>query len=61
MKDPVYADKASTLEHLKTNICEVMADIQPNMCQKVIDNYFKRINACNTSREGHLNDVVFHT
>ena len=55
-KDRVYADK-----HLKTNIRQVMAEIPPNMCQKVVENYLKRINACNTSRGGHLNDVVFHT
>ena len=35
-----------------------MAEISPNMCQKVVENYLKRINACNSSREGHLNDVV---
>ena len=31
-KDRVYADKTSTLEHLKTNIRQVMAEISPNMC-----------------------------
>ena len=54
----VYADKP---EHLKTSICQVMAEIPPNTYQKVIDNYLKRINACNTSRGRHLNDVVFFT
>ena len=38
-----------------------LADIQLNMCQKVVENYLKRINACNTSRRGHLNDVVYRT
>ena len=61
MKDRVYADKSSTLEHLKTKIRQVMAEIPTNMCQKVVENYLKRINVCNTSRGGHLNDVVFHT
>ena len=42
--------------------CEgVIAEIPPNMCQKVAENYLKRINTCKTSREGHLNNVVFHT
>ena len=45
----VYADKPSTLEHLKINIHQVMAKVPPNMCQKVIENYLKGINACNTS------------
>ena len=55
-KDRVNADKPSTVKHLKTNIRQVMAEILPNMCQKVIENYIKRINACNTSRGGHLNE-----
>ena len=38
MKDRVYADKPTTLEHLKTNIGELMAEIPPNMCQKVVEN-----------------------
>ena len=50
-----------TIEHLKINIRQVMADIQPNMYQKVIENYLKNINACNISRGGHLNDLLFNT
>ena len=33
-KDRVYIDKSFTLEHLKTNFRQVMAEISPNMCQK---------------------------
>ena len=58
---PIYADKRSTFEHLKTNIRQVMGEMLPNMRQKVVENYFKRTNACNTSHGGNLNDVVFHT
>ena len=60
-KGRVYADKPSTLEHLKTIIRQVMIEIPPNMCQKVAGNYYKRINGCKTSLEGHLNDLVFRT
>ena len=60
-KERVYADKSSTLEHLKTNIRQIMAEIPPNVFKKVIENYLKRTNACNTSRGGHLNDVVLYT
>ena len=59
--DRIYADKPSTLEHLKTNIYKVMAGISLNMYQKMVENYLKKINACNTPREDHLNDIVFHT
>ena len=58
-KDHVYADKPLTLEHLKANVRQVIAELSPNMCQKVIENYLNRINACNTSHGVHLNDVGF--
>ena len=61
VKDRVYADKPLTLKHLKTNIRQVMAETRSNMCQKVVENYLKRINACNTSRGGHSYDKVVHT
>ena len=52
-KGRIYADKPSTLEHLKTNIHQVMAEIPAN----VLKNGRKlpqSINAYNTSRSGHL-------
>ena len=58
-KDRIYADKPSTFDHLKTNTRQVVTEVQQNMFQKVIDNNLKRINAYNTSRGSHLNDVVF--
>ena len=61
MKDRVYADRPLTLEHLKNNIRQVKAEIAPNMCQKVVENYLERIDACKYSLRDHLNDVVFHT
>ena len=42
------------LSTLKTNIRQVMAGMPPNKCQKVIENYLKRINSCNISCEGHF-------
>ena len=60
-KDCVYADKPSTLKHVKTNVRHVMSEMPPNMLQKAIENYLKIINACHASLEGYLNDVVFHT
>ena len=37
----VYADKHATFELLKTNICQIMAEIPPNMCKKVLENSSK--------------------
>ena len=60
-KDPVYADKPATREQLETNFRQVLTEIPPNMCQKVFENYLKRVNACNTWRGDHLYAVVLHT
>ena len=47
-KKRVSEKKPPILKHLKTNVRQVMAKMSPNMCPKVVKNYFKRINACNT-------------
>lgn len=60
-KDRVYANNPLTIDALKDNIRQVMAEILPEMCQKVIQNYLKRIESCRESRGGHLNDIIFHT
>ncbi|GFT18276.1 uncharacterized protein TNCV_710831 [Trichonephila clavipes] len=39
VKSLVYADKPQTLDHLKDNIRRVIADIQPQMLEKVIENW----------------------
>ena len=44
---------------LKNQHSKIMVEIPPNMCQKVIENNIKWINACNTSSGDNLNDVVF--
>ncbi|GFS56229.1 uncharacterized protein TNCV_2769101 [Trichonephila clavipes] len=38
VKSLVYADKPQTLDHLEDNIRRVIADIQPQMLEKVIEN-----------------------
>lgn len=59
-KDRVYANSPQTLDDLKGNIREVMAEKLPEMWRKVIENYLKRIKFCKKSRGGHLNDILFH-
>ena len=39
VRDRGYKDKSSTFEHLKTNIRQIMAEVPPNMYQKVVENY----------------------
>ncbi|GFW81132.1 uncharacterized protein TNCV_4805001 [Trichonephila clavipes] len=39
VKSLVYADKPQSLDHLKDNIRRVIADIRPQMLEKVIENW----------------------
>ncbi|GFU52170.1 heat shock 70kDa protein 8 [Trichonephila clavipes] len=39
VKSLVYADKPQTLDHLEDNIHRVIADIRPQMLEKVIENW----------------------
>ncbi|GFX17324.1 uncharacterized protein TNCV_3553291 [Trichonephila clavipes] len=43
VKSLVYADKPQTLDHLEDNIRRVIADIQPQMLEKVIENWTSRL------------------
>ncbi|GFT75938.1 putative DD41D transposase [Trichonephila clavipes] len=43
VKSLVYADKPQTLEHLEDNIRRVIADIRPQMLEKVIENWTSRL------------------
>ncbi|GFW86940.1 cytochrome P450 4V2 [Trichonephila clavipes] len=42
-KSLVYADKPQTLDHLEDNIRLVIADIRPQMLEKVIENWTSRL------------------
>ncbi|GFX08361.1 transposable element Tcb1 transposase [Trichonephila clavipes] len=43
VKSLVYADKPQTLDHLEDNIRRVIADIRPQMLEKVIENLTSRL------------------
>ncbi|GFV72791.1 putative LOC100569746 [Trichonephila clavipes] len=43
VKSLVYADKPQTLDHLEDNIHCVIADIRPQMLEKVIENWTSRL------------------
>ncbi|GFV60265.1 uncharacterized protein TNCV_4590911 [Trichonephila clavipes] len=43
VKSLVYADKPQTLDHLEDNIRRVIADIRPQMLEKVIENSTSRL------------------
>ncbi|GFY31418.1 transposable element Tcb2 transposase [Trichonephila clavipes] len=54
VKSLVYADKPQTLDHLEDNIRRVIADIRPQMLEKVIENWTSRLDYILASR---LRDV----
>ncbi|GFV24007.1 hypothetical protein TNCV_1316611 [Trichonephila clavipes] len=50
----VYADKPQTLDHLEDNIRRVIADIRPQMLEKVIENWTSRLDYIRASRGSHM-------
>ncbi|GFV41717.1 transposable element Tc3 transposase [Trichonephila clavipes] len=43
VKSLVYVDKPQTLDHLEDNVRRVIADIRPQMLEKVIENWTSRL------------------
>ncbi|GFV43483.1 transposable element Tcb2 transposase [Trichonephila clavipes] len=50
----VYADKPQKLDHLEDNIRRVIADIRPQMLEKVIENWTSRLDYIRASRGSHM-------
>ncbi|GFX36365.1 DUF4817 domain-containing protein [Trichonephila clavipes] len=59
VKSLVYADKPQTLDHLEDNIRRVIADIRPQMLEKVIENWTSRLDYIRASRGSPLSEVIF--
>ncbi|GFX96233.1 DUF4817 domain-containing protein [Trichonephila clavipes] len=58
-KSLVYADKPQTLDHLEDNIRRVIADIRPQMLEKVIENWTSRLGYIRASRGSHMPEIIF--
>ncbi|GFX05833.1 hypothetical protein TNCV_1662721 [Trichonephila clavipes] len=58
-KSLVYADKPQTLDHLENNIRRVIADIRPQMLEKVIENWTSRLNYIRASRGSPMPEIIF--
>ncbi|GFV62755.1 DUF4817 domain-containing protein [Trichonephila clavipes] len=56
VKSLVYADKPQTLDHLEDNIRRVIADIRPQMLEKVIENWTSRLNYI---RASPMPEIIF--
>ncbi|GFW28535.1 putative transposable element [Trichonephila clavipes] len=59
VKSLVYADKPQTLAHLEDNIRRVIADIRPQMLEKVIENWTSRLDYIRASRGSHMLEIIF--
>ncbi|GFX79932.1 DUF4817 domain-containing protein [Trichonephila clavipes] len=59
VKSLVYADKPQTLDHFVDNIRRVIADIRPQMLEKVIENWTSRLDYIRASRGSHMPEIIF--
>ncbi|GFW83138.1 putative LOC100569746 [Trichonephila clavipes] len=59
VKSLVYADKPQMLDHLEDNIRPVIADIRPQMLEKVIENWTSRLNYIRASHGSHFPEIIF--
>ncbi|GFV82100.1 putative DD41D transposase [Trichonephila clavipes] len=59
LKSLFYADKPQTLDHLEDNIHRVIADIQPQMLEKVIENWTSRLDYIRASRGSPMPEIIF--
>ncbi|GFW25372.1 sodium-coupled monocarboxylate transporter 1 [Trichonephila clavipes] len=59
VKSLVYADNPQTLDHLEDNIRRVIADIRPQMLEKVIENWTSRLDYIRACRGSPMPEVIF--
>ncbi|GFY18598.1 transposable element Tc3 transposase [Trichonephila clavipes] len=59
VKSLVYADKPQTLDLLEDNNRHVIADIRPQMLEKVIENWTSRLDYIRASRGSPMPEIIF--
>ncbi|GFU41835.1 hypothetical protein TNCV_3873061 [Trichonephila clavipes] len=59
VKSLVYADKPQTLDHFEDNIRRVIADIRPQMLERVIENWTSRLDYIGASRGSPMPEIIF--
>ncbi|GFU87207.1 transposable element Tc3 transposase [Trichonephila clavipes] len=59
VKSLVYVDKPQTLDHLEDHIRRVIADIRPQMLEKVIENWTSRLDYIRASRGSPMPEIIF--
>ncbi|GFV21998.1 putative DD41D transposase [Trichonephila clavipes] len=59
VKSLVYTDQPQTLDHLEDNIRRVIADIRPQMLEKVIENWTSRLDYIRASHGSPMPEIIF--
>ncbi|GFU88785.1 transposable element Tc3 transposase [Trichonephila clavipes] len=59
VKSLVYADKPQTLDHLEDNIRRIIADIRPQLLEKVIENWTSRLDYIRASHGSPMPEIIF--
>lgn len=59
VKSLVYADKPANIDALEHNITRTIADISPQLLEKVVGNWIDRMRFVRRSRGGHLTEIIF--
>ncbi|GFV62438.1 transposable element Tc3 transposase [Trichonephila clavipes] len=59
VKSLVYVDKPQTLDHLEDNIRRFIADIRPQMLEKVFENWTSRLDYIRASRGNPMPEITF--
>ncbi|GFW49066.1 transposable element Tc3 transposase [Trichonephila clavipes] len=59
VKSLVSADKPQTLDYLEDNIRRVIADIRPQMLEKVIEHWTSRLDYIRASRGSPMPEIIF--
>ena len=55
-----YTDAPQWIQELKEKVRAVINEIEPQMCENVMENLIKRVWSCKRSRRDHINDIVFY-
>ena len=60
LKDSVYREGPTTLDELKQSIAYHIQQVNQDadLCQRVIDNFKKRLVVCRRRRGGHIEHVI---
>ncbi|GFU70731.1 DUF4817 domain-containing protein [Trichonephila clavipes] len=59
VKSLVYTDKPQKLDHFEDNIRRVIADIRPQMLEKVIKNWTSRLDYIRASCGSPMPEIIF--